>query len=74
MSETERNAEAETLLDDSKNEEEHPEIDPQTPGGAMSKLEKEASEGEGVVDKAKRAVEEVDRQVSGEYERRDQPE
>lgn len=67
-------ANAETLLDDSKKDEEHPEIDPQSPGGAAKKLEKEAAEGDGVVDKAKRVVEEADRQISGEYERRDQPE
>jgi hypothetical protein len=69
-----RTAEAETLLEDSKTEELHPEVDPQSPGGAVRKLEREAAEGAGVVDKAKRAVEEVDRQISGEYERREQPE
>lgn len=63
-----------TLLDESKTDEEHPEEDPQTPGGALRKLGKETSEGDSVADKAKRAVEEVDRQISGEYEKRDQPE
>ena len=63
-----------TLLEESKTEEEHPEEDPQTPAGALRKLGKETGEGDSVTDKAKRAVEEVDRQISGEYERRDQPE
>ena len=65
---------SETLLEESKTEEEHPEEDPQTPSGALRKLGKEAAEGDGPIDKAKRAVEEVDRQISGEYERREQPE
>lgn len=67
-------AKAKTLLDASKTEERHPEVNPQTPRGATRKLAKEAGEGHDPVDKVKRAIEEVDRQVAGEYERRDQPE
>lgn len=61
-----------TVTKGSLEDEEHAEIDPQTPGGAIRKLREETGEGEGPVDKAKRALEEVDRQVSGEYERRDE--
>lgn len=71
---SDKNPKSVTLLEESKTEEEHPEEDPQTPSGALRKLGKEAAEGDSPVDKAKRAVEEVDRQISGEYERRDQPE
>lgn len=62
-----------TALPHSLDEEEHPEVDPQTPGGALHKAAAEASEGEGPLDKAKRVVEEADRQFSGEYERREDP-
>lgn len=62
-----------TALPGSLDDEEHAEIDPQTPGGAIKKAEAEASEGKGPLDKAKRVVEEADRQFSGEYERREDP-
>jgi hypothetical protein len=62
-----------TALPGSLDDEQHPEIDPQTPGGAMRKLKEEAAEGGSVADKAKRALEEADRQISGEYERREDP-
>ena len=68
-----RKPKAVTLLDASKTDERHPEVNPQTPGGATRKLDKEVAEGDGLIDKAKKAVEEADRQISGEYERRDQP-
>ncbi|MBV8527661.1 MAG: hypothetical protein JOZ75_05055 [Candidatus Dormibacteraeota bacterium] len=71
---SEKKAKTVTLLEESKTEEQHAEENPQTPAGAMRKLGKEAAEGDSLSDKAKRAVEEVDRQISGEYERRDQPE
>lgn len=62
-----------TALPDSLDDEEHPEIDPQTPAGAVRKAAAEAGEGEGPLDKARRVVEEADRQISGEYERREDP-
>lgn len=62
-----------TALPGSLREEEHPEVDAQTPGGAMQKAAAEVSEGSGLLDKAKRALEEADRQLSGEYERREDP-
>ena len=62
-----------TALPGTLEEEEHPEIVPQTPGGALQKTAAEASEGEGPLEKAKRVVEEADRQFSGEYERREDP-
>jgi hypothetical protein len=65
---------ARTALPGSTTEEAHPDVDPQTPGGAMDKLKQEVAEGDSPLDKAKRAIEEVDRQVSGEYERREDPE
>lgn len=69
-----RNAKSVTLLRESRTDERHPEVDPQTPVGAVRKLREETAEGRGVVDKAKRVLEEADRQISGEYERREQPE
>ena len=69
-----KRAKSVTLLRDSLTDERHPEVDPQTPHGAARKLREETAEGNGVVDKAKRALEEADRQISGEYERREQPE
>ena len=68
------NAKSVTLLRESQTDERHPEVDPQSPHGAAHKLREETAEGRGVVDKAKRALEEADRQIAGEYERRDQPE
>lgn len=68
-----RKAKAVTLLEASKTDERHPEVDAQTAAGATRKLGKEVAEGDGLIDKAKRAVEEADRQIAGEYERRDQP-
>ena len=62
-----------TLLKSSRTDERHPEDDPQTPGGAIKKLGDEASEGDTLVEKAKHAIEEVDRQIGGEYERREDP-
>ena len=69
-----KNAKSVTLLRESHTDERHPEVNPQTPHGAARKLREETAEGHGVVDKAKRALEEADRQISGEYERREQPE
>lgn len=60
-----------TLFPSSVSDERHPEEDPQNPAGAVRKLKKEAAEGDGVVDKASRAVHEIDRQLGGEYERRE---
>jgi hypothetical protein len=62
-----------TLLEGSRTEEEHPEIDPQSPREQATKLKAEVSEGRGPLEKAKRALEEIDRDVSGEYERREDP-
>jgi hypothetical protein len=51
----------------------HPEIDPHSPAQLGHKIASEAGEGDGVVEKLKRGLEEIDRDVSGEYERRDDP-
>ena len=60
-----------TAIPDALEDERHPEIDPQTPGGALRKAGEEAKEGDGLLDRAKRLAEEADRQISGEYERRE---
>lgn len=52
----------------------HPEHNPQSPAELGSKIKAEASEGDGLAGKVKRGLEEIDRDVSGEYERRDDPE
>ena len=62
-----------TASDASLRDEKHPEITPQTPGELAHKVKVEAEEGEGIVDKAKRVLQEIDRDVSGEYERREDP-
>lgn len=60
-----------TAMPSSLEEEEHPEVNPQTPGGVARKMKEEVAEGEDVGDKVKRAAQELDRTVSGEYERRE---
>lgn len=62
-----------TAMPSSLEDEKHPELNPQTPGGAARKLKEETAEGEGLGDKAKRAAQELDRQIAGEYERREDP-
>ena len=62
-----------TASDASLRDEEHAEVNPQTPGELAHKARLEAQEGEGVIDKAKRVLQELDRDVSGEYERREDP-
>jgi hypothetical protein len=62
-----------TASEASLRDEEHPEVNPQTPGELAHKARLEAEEGEGLVDKAKRVLKEIDRDVSGEYERREDP-
>lgn len=59
-----------TVSGDALEDEEHPELHAQ---GLGHKIGAEASEGEGPVDKMKRAFQEIDRDVSGEYESRDDP-
>lgn len=62
-----------TLSEQSLEDEKHPELHPQSPAELAHKVKEEASEGDTVVDKAKRALEEIDRDVAGEYERREDP-
>jgi hypothetical protein len=62
-----------TALPASRTDEAHPEIVPQTPGGAVRKLRAETAAGKDLTGKAKRAAEELDRQLAGEYERREDP-
>lgn len=62
-----------TLLESSRTEEAHPELHPQNPKDQVRKVKAEASEGRGPLDKAKRVLEEIDRDISGEYERREDP-
>jgi len=62
-----------TLSDNSLDDEKHPELHPQSPGELAHKVKEEAGEGDGPVDKAKRALQELDRDIAGEYERREDP-
>jgi len=62
-----------TLTDGALQDEKHPELHPQSPGELGHKIKEEAAEGDGVVDKAKRALQELDRDIAGEYERREDP-
>lgn len=62
-----------TASESSLEEEEHPEINPQSPGELAHKVREEASEGHGPLDRVKRVLQELDRDVSGEYERREDP-
>lgn len=57
--------------DDSLAKERHPGMHPQSPRQLGHKIAAEAGEGRGPVEKAKRVVEELDRDISGEYERRE---
>jgi hypothetical protein len=60
-----------TVSEKAYEHEAHPEMNPQSPGELRRKVAAEGSEGHGPVEKVKRALEEIDRDVSGEYERRD---
>ena len=62
-----------TLSESSLDDEKHPELHPQGPGELGHKIKEEAAEGHGVLDKAKRALQELDRDIAGEYERREDP-
>jgi hypothetical protein len=62
-----------TLSEGSLDEERHPELHPQTPGELAKKVRAEAGEGDGLVDKVKRGLQEMDRDIAGEYERREDP-
>jgi hypothetical protein len=62
-----------TLAGSSIDEEKHPEMHPQGPGELADKVRAEAAEGHGVVDKVKRGLQEMDRDIAGEYERREDP-
>jgi hypothetical protein len=62
-----------TLSDASLDDEKHPELHPQSPAELARKVRAEAREGEGLGDKLKRGLEEMDRDISGEYERREDP-
>jgi hypothetical protein len=62
-----------TLSDASLEDEKHPEMHPRSPGELGRKVRAEAAEGGSLVDKAKRALEEMDRDIGGEYERREDP-
>ena len=63
-----------TASDASIDDERHPEMRPRSPMELARKMRAEAAEGRTPVDAAKRLLEEVDRDLSGEYERRDEEE
>jgi hypothetical protein len=60
-----------TASPDSLADEKEPEFHPQSAQQAAEKVKEEAADEPGVIGKAKKALEEVDRQVAGEYEKRD---
>lgn len=62
-----------TLSDAALTDEKHPELHPQSPAELAHKIKEEAAEGKDAIDKAKRALEELDRDIAGEYERREDP-
>jgi hypothetical protein len=62
-----------TLSEESIEDERHPEMHPQSPAELARKVRAEAGEGHGMVEKVKRGLEEMDRDISGEYERREDP-
>ena len=64
-------AESQQLFKGSAGDERHPEAKAASLAGLGTKLRAEASEGEGLTDKARRVLHELDRDISGEYERRE---
>ncbi len=60
-----------TASSSSVDDEKAPGFHPQNAHQAAEKVEQEAAGEPGVIGKAKKALEEVDRQVAGEYEKRD---
>ena len=62
-----------TLSDASLENEAHPELHPTSPAELARKVRAEAGEGDSVVDKVKRGLQEIDRDIAGEYERREDP-
>ncbi len=60
-----------TASPSSVEDEKAPDFRPQNAHEAAEKVDEEASDDPGVIGKAKKALEEVDRQVAGEYEKRD---
>jgi hypothetical protein len=62
-----------TASESSLEEEQNPDFHPQRPTEVAEKLTGEAAEEPGVGGKAKKVLQELDRQVGGEYERREDP-
>jgi hypothetical protein len=60
-----------TASPDSVDDEKEPGFHPQNAHQVADKIKEEAADEPGVLGKAKKALEEVDRQVAGEYEKRD---
>jgi hypothetical protein len=60
-----------TASPSSVEDEKAPEFRPQNAHEVVAKVKEEASDEPGVIGKAKKALEEVDRQIAGEYEQRD---
>ncbi|MFN2569393.1 MAG: hypothetical protein ABR564_07305 [Candidatus Dormibacteria bacterium] len=63
----------ETLFQGSIRNEKHPEVTPQNPTDIGAKMKAETEGEEGLIAKAKRAVEEMDRDIGGDYQRREDP-
>jgi len=69
MTETPGTTAADSSIDDEKD----PSFHPQSPTEAGEKLKDEMDEEPEVAGKAKRVLQEADRQIGGEYERREDP-
>jgi hypothetical protein len=62
-----------TASEASIEEERHPEHHPEDPGDAVAKVAEEAEQTPGVLGTAGQVLHELDREFSGEYERREDP-
>ena len=60
-----------TASPSSVEDEKAPDFHPQNAHEVAEKVDEEASDDPGLIGKAKKALEEIDRQVAGEYEKRD---
>ncbi|MGH2868816.1 MAG: hypothetical protein ACRDNK_14805 [Solirubrobacteraceae bacterium] len=62
-----------TVFKEAAGDEAHPEISPRTPRSVVRKVAEEAKEGRSPLQKVKRAAEEIDREIAGEPERKEDP-
>jgi hypothetical protein len=63
----------ETLFEGSITEERHPEVTPQNPSDFADKMSAETDGNESLLRKTKKLLNELDRDIGGEYQRREDP-